>query len=189
MQKNMYDILRDANIELKHYDQGTEKTKCPECQPPHKSSDRPLSVTIEGENAVWNCHHCGYKGTTNTATNFVTTPRKTYVKPVIPTDKYTPDTLYEYFAERGISKETVQDQGIYADGAWIALPYFDENKQVVNIKYRTKSKKFKQSPNAKRTLYNYTNAHDQDVVIFVEGKIHSIRELPSKSQQDSFISR
>ena len=74
----MYDKLRDENIKLKHYQQGTEKTKCPECQPPHKASDNPLSVTIEGDNAVWNCHHCGYKGTTATSSNFVTPPKKTY---------------------------------------------------------------------------------------------------------------
>ena len=174
MKKNMYDILRDTGIELKRYDQGTEKTKCPECQPPHKLSDNPLSVTIEGENAVWNCHHCGFKGTTATATNFVTPPRKTYTTPSIPEEKYTPSSLYSYFAERGISKETVIEQGIYAEDAWIALPYYDENKKVVNIKYRTKSKKFKQSPNAKRTLYNYVNAYDKDTVIFVEGEIDAL---------------
>ncbi len=172
MKKNMYDILSESQIKLKSYE-GNEKTKCPECQPPHNKNDNPLSVTCDNGNAVWNCHHCGWTGSTNTgSTNFVTAREKVYVAPKLPEKTETPSSMYSWFAERGISKETVQKKGIYIeDKYWIAFPYKDEEGKVVNIKYRTQSKKFKQSPNAKRSLYNYDLVKDSETIIFVEGEM------------------
>jgi twinkle protein len=173
MQQTMYDVLRDENITLPNDGEGNQKVKCPSCQPPHKASDRPLSVTIENGAAVWNCHHCGFKGTTMIKrSNFTTAPKKEYVRPTPPTEINTPATLFSYFAKRGISKETVNKKGIYvADKYWMAFPYLDGNSEVINIKYRTKDKKFKQSPNAQRSLYNYERAKDAESVIFVEGEM------------------
>ncbi len=170
----MIDILYSENIKVKHHEQGNQKIKCPQCQPPHDHRDNPLSVTIENDHAVWNCHHCGYSGTTmrGNSTNFVARPKKVFVAPKLPTDPKRPKTLYDWFNERGISKETVDKKSIYVDQEkWIALPYKDETKATVNIKFRTRSKQFKQTPNAKRTLYNYDLAHKQEEVIFVEGEI------------------
>jgi twinkle protein len=169
---NMHDKIQKENINPKHYSEGTQKIKCPSCQPhDHNPKDNPLSFTIANNTAVWNCHHCEYKGAAG-STNFVTAPKKVYVTPLEPKSAQTPSTMYTYFAERGISKETVIKKDIYIDGkVWIALPYKDQNEKVVNIKYRTRDKKFKQSPNAVRTLYNYDLAKDEDTVIFVEGEI------------------
>jgi|TARA_R100000084_G_scaffold104648_2_gene61422 twinkle protein len=164
----------DPRIKLKNYNIGTQKVHCPECQPPHKLSDYPLSVTIEADGIVFLCHHCGYTGgTKNGSSNFVTRKEKVYQLPSVKeTDMLRPDTLFSYFAERGISKETVQKKKIYvSDKTWIAFPYHDQDGSMVNIKYRTRSKKFKQEPNAKRTLYNYDLAHDADTIIFVEGEM------------------
>lgn len=177
MQATMYEALDKEAIKLNNYGEGNHKTKCPRCQPPHNGKDRPLSITIENGIAVWNCHHCEFRGTTLTPrsggfNNFVTRPKKIYAVPEIPKTTKTPDTLYAYFSERGISSETVKKKGVYIEGDhWIAIPYHDKNGKVVNIKYRTKNKKFKQVPNAKRTLYNYDLAADEDTVIFVEGEI------------------
>ena len=64
--------------------------------------------------------------------------------------------------------------GIYAEGKndyWYAFPYYNLNSGIVNVKYRSEDKKFKQSPNAKKCLYNYNNIHGEDTIIFVEGEI------------------
>ena len=173
----MYEVLQEENIKLPHESDGNQKVKCPSCQPPHKAHDNPLSVTIENGTAVWNCHHCGFKGTTMRKSNYLSNnfkpaPKKQYVRPSTPTDINTPATLYSYFSERGISKETVNKKGIYvAEKYWMAFPYLDGNNEVINIKYRTKDKKFKQSPNAQRSLYNYERAKDATSVIFVEGEM------------------
>jgi twinkle protein len=174
MKKNMYDILNENQIKLKSYE-GNTKTKCPKCQPPHNKNDTPLSVTCDNGNAVWNCHHCGWSGSTNTTTNFVTAREKIYVAPKIPKETSTPSTMYSWFSTRGISKETVLKKGIYIDDKfWIAFPYKDAEGAVVNIKYRTQNKKFKQSPNAKRSLYNYDLAKDSKTIIFVEGEMDAL---------------
>jgi len=174
MKKNMYDILREQNIVYKHDGAGNQKIKCPQCQPPHDARDTPLSLTIENGNAVWNCHHCEFRGTTMTgaSNNFVAAPKKVFVKPSVPVDSSKPSGMYEYFAERGISKQTVQKKNIYVDQKhWIAFPYEDGDGAVVNIKYRTRDKKFKQTPNAERFLYNYKNACEEECVIYVEGEM------------------
>tara|TARA_Y100001938_G_C8098048_1_gene439487 strand:+ start:2096 stop:3808 length:1713 start_codon:yes stop_codon:yes gene_type:complete len=172
MKKSIYDILNENGIKAKSYE-GNTKNKCPRCQPPHNKNDNPLSLSCDGTSAVWNCHHCGWSGGTSTSTNnFVTAREKIYVAPKLPEKTETPSTMYTWFSERGISKETVQKKEIYIeDKYWIAFPYKDEEGKVVNIKYRTQSKKFKQSPNAKRSLYNYDLAKDSDTVIFVEGEM------------------
>ena len=56
----------------------------------------------------------------------------------------------------------------------MAFQYFDENGTLVNIKYRTVDKQFRQSPNAKRILYNYDNVYKSDTVIFCEGEMDCI---------------
>ena len=172
---NMHDVLNKENIRIRSTEEGTtQKVKCPSCQPPHKAQDNPLSVTINNGHAVWNCHHCGYKGTSlrGNSNNFVTAPKKIYVNPTMPSEPSKPSTLYTWFAERGISKETVLKKNIYVDAdAWIAFPYQDADNKVINIKYRTRSKKFKQSPNAQRSLYNYNLAKSCETIIFVEGEM------------------
>lgn len=163
------DKLNEERINPKHLQQGNQKLKCPSCQPPHNSHDTPLSFTINDDGAVWNCHHCGFKGGYTENYQF-TKPKPSYVKPAIPVKEERPSAMLTYFAERGISKDTIEKQGIYLEGRWIAIPYKDADASVVNIKYRTRDKKFKQSANAKRILYNYHKAKDEETIIFVEGE-------------------
>ena len=53
----MIDIMRklsDEGINIQTLTEGNNKIKCPKCQPPHKMSDNPLSVTIEGNTTIAN---------------------------------------------------------------------------------------------------------------------------------------
>lgn len=162
--------LNEKGIRVKHTQVGNQKTKCPECQPPHDSRDRPLSVNIKDDgSAVWLCHHCDFKGGTG-ETNY-TPVKKKYVRPETPNDPTKPQTMYTYFAERCIHKETVDAFDLYVENGWVAFPYLNKDNEVVNIKYRTRDKKFKQTPNAERSLFNYQNVHDREEVIFVEGEM------------------
>jgi hypothetical protein len=50
--------------------------------------------------------------------------------------------MYKFFAERGISKETVDFFKIYqTQNGQIAFPYFDTNNEIKNIKYRSNKEK------------------------------------------------
>ena len=91
--------LYEENIKTKHYDNGTQKLKCPECQPPHNSKDRPLSLTIKTEGIVWFCHHCEFKGgyTERTDIRTIRTNKLTpkYETPKVETKSYD-NFLYNY---------------------------------------------------------------------------------------------
>ena len=167
--------LTEENIKLKNFQDGTQKTKCPQCQPPHKMSDNPLSVTIKesGSVVVWNCHHCGFSGSKfeqDRYRYFKEPKQKTYEKPIVNNQSYS-DFMYEFFEARGISKSVVKEFKIFTDQDWICFPYYNEKSEVTNIKYRKTNKMFKQTTNSKPSLYNYDNIYRSDTVIFCEGEI------------------
>ena len=89
---------------------GQEKTKCPECSTGRrKSSDRCLSVNID--EGVWHCHHCGWKGSLNKKVKPLTSPVPT---PTLPEEPKTnlPDNIYQWFEDRGITRAVVDDAKI-----------------------------------------------------------------------------
>lgn len=167
----MWDQLAQKGIKPRHTDVGTsQKIKCPECQPhSHNPKDNPLSLTISFDGAVWNCHHCGFSG--GIGENSQRNKPKKFETPVVPEVKKKENFLYDYFKKRGISKDTVDKFRIFNENNWIAFQYFDENGSLCNVKYRTVDKKFRQSPNAKRIVYNYDQAAKAETVVFVEGEM------------------
>jgi len=169
--KDISTVLNENAINVKHYAEGNQKVKCPQCQPPHNPRDTPLSVTIESGKVVWNCHHCEFRGGQGDGSNNF---QKTYQTPVVPQQQSKDETMYDFFKKRGISKTTVDSMKIFNENSWMAFQYFDENGKLVNIKYRTVDKQFRQSPNAKRILYNYDNVYKSDTVIFCEGEMDCI---------------
>ena len=161
----------EHGIKLKKWDYGTQKGKCPVCQPPHKMSDNPLSVTINEEGTVWFCHHCDWRGSyfNRNTKNFVVR-RKDYKRPTPPADDVT-SQLYKYFEKRGIRKQIVDKFKIKDEKGWFAFQYFNKDGDLENIKYRTADKKFRQTQGAKQILYNYDVVHDKDTLVFVEGEM------------------
>ena len=161
----------EHGIKLRKYDHGTQKIKCPQCQPPHKMTDNPLSVTINDEGTVWFCHHCDWKGSFYNNSKSTYTPRKpVYVKPQTP-QQTTTQKMYEYFAKRGLTKTTVDKFQIFEEKGWYGFQYFNADDVLENIKYRTEQKGFRQSQGAKQILYNYKNVAKRETVVFVEGEI------------------
>lgn len=190
--------LSNENIRLKNFEDGTQKTKCPQCQPPHNKHDNPLTVTVSehGDSVVWYCHHCNWKGS-KFAANKQWQPSKTqkkYEKPVVENKTYN-DFMYDFFKKRGISKSIVEEFKIFNDGEWIGFPYFDAKSEIANVKYRTVDKKFRQTANTRPTLYNYDSIKDKDTVIFCEGELdvlsvaecgfNSVTTLPNGAPQEA----
>src|SRR2546423_15648368 len=55
--------LLQQGIRPKRYTSGDQKTLCPKCSHTRKDRKDPcLSLTIDGEGAVWNCHNCSWAG-------------------------------------------------------------------------------------------------------------------------------
>lgn len=164
----------DYGIKLRSFEHGTQKVKCPECQPHnHNPRDNPLSVTINEEGTVWLCHHCGFKGNCfkYDRPSYTANKPKRYTVPNHP-QPITSNSLYDYFKKRGISKEIVDDFNIVEDNnGWVSFQYFKAKGGLANIKYRSYDKKFRQEKDAEQIIYNYNRVHDAETVVFVEGEI------------------
>src|SRR5262249_22464862 len=140
----------EQGIRPRSYREGGQKLLCPRCSHTRKHrSDPCLSLTIEGEQAAWKCHHCGWSGaggeregrqSSRSQRRRPAAPVKQTAQPSDPTP-----ALLQWFAKRGISAATVQRYRIWAMRKYIrkldaevdciAFPYFRSG-ELVNIKFR-----------------------------------------------------
>lgn len=176
--------LNENGIYLNSYTHGTYKTFCPKCKntrKSHNTHDMPLSVTIENDKALFKCHNCENTGIVSDKQMYQTV------------SKSNPEKLNGWFSKRGISQKTTEDLGIYEWNDNICFPYIQEG-EVKNVKYRTYDKRFRQKPNAQRTLYNIDNVKkywdltgnknliicegEMDVVAFYESGVINAVSLP-----------
>ena len=83
----------------------------------------------------------------------------------------------QFFASRGISEGTLKRNQVAQEKTWmpgqpagdaIAFPYL-RNGEVVNVKYRTLDKSFRQVKGAEKILYGLDDVVGQDTIIIVEG--------------------
>ena len=174
------DGLAEQGIKLQSYNIGNYKTFCPECKnsrKPKNKGDTPLSVTIDNDGAVWNCHNCGWTGNSLTRPNGIRFEPKKIARPVLPTKQQQTSKMVDYLSSRKIGKETINEFRLYEDNhsfgkepeSCIAFPYVEDG-EIVNIKYRSYDKVFRQTPDAKRTLYNIDSIAG-DTAVFVEGEM------------------
>lgn len=173
----------DFGIELPRHGSGKNVyTLCPQCSDSRKKRrDKCLSVnTMDG---LWNCHHCGWKGSL---------AMEKEKKPVIPAKRTEPIKVIpfaasaidpsglQYLQERGIDRDVVERNGITtairsfggAKEGCLSFPYRVDG-QVVNVKYRTRDKKFSQEAGASKVVYGYDDISD-DVTFIVEGEIDKL---------------
>ncbi|WP_247895943.1 AAA family ATPase [Azospirillum brasilense] len=186
--------LLEHGIRLPSYGQGGHKIVCPQCSHTRRHKADPyLSVTVDDDSgAVWNCHHCGWTGNVGAQDHDapVPSPRPRKPKPVKPA--FTPGTLpegmVEWFANRGISRATLEAAGVTRVQTWmpgcapgatvgaIAFPY-RRNGEVVNVKYRTRGKRFRQEKDAEKVFYNLDGIAGAREAIIVEGEIDALSLL------------
>lgn len=160
------------------------RTTCPQCSPQrHKSWEKCLSVDVE--KGVWYCHHCGWAGGLGGKFDREEVVRH-FTKP-----KFEYNGVGEkekkWFASRGISERTLSDHQITSGPAWmhgpngggkvntIQFPFYFGG-EVVNIKYRTGDKRFRQEKNARKTFFGYDMAmkSPSETVVIVEGEMDKL---------------
>lgn len=155
----------DYGIEI---ESGQTRTFCPQCSPTRKKSyDKCLSV--DTDKGVWFCHHCGWHGGLGNTEREKAVAKKHFQMPKFVQSAITDQKVIKWFSERGISERTLSYFGIKSGMAWmqgpngggqtntIQFPYYF-NGEVVNVKYRTGDKRFRQEKNARKCFYNYDNA-------------------------------
>ena len=173
------ETFADYNIKIPERGGTNRYAKCPECSDSRKPSNRNTAcLSVNVEKGVWNCHHCGWKGALKTGrpTESVYIPPRPihYNKP-----EKVDDTVKEYLLSRGITAEvlerfqitsTVRNFGKEALKA-IQFPYFKDG-QVVNIKYRTRDKRFSQESGAEKIFYGYDDI--SETTIITEGEFDKL---------------
>ena len=147
---------------------GQVKTTCPQCSATRrKSGEKCLSVNVD--EGVWNCKHCGWAGSLKGKTH----------RPIIYKKQPITDKAEIYFKKRAIPKEIYEDENIGYDCTngknWITFPY-EKDGRVVNIKYRSSSKEFRQEKNAEKCLYRYDkiNKSQSKTLVITEGEIDTL---------------
>ena len=173
--------LQDFGIRLKSYSNGNHKVTCPKCSHTRANKhDACLSVTIDGDGFVYNCHHCGWNGGSK---NNVVYMKKTYRKPEYKPEVTKVSKVFEYLSKRGISKEVGENLGVglvkrfmpqTSKEEWcIAFPFY-RGGEVVNVKYRTVDKDFAQEKDCEKVFYNIDSIKNQEFAIYTEGEIDAL---------------
>ncbi len=158
---------------------------CPKCSHTRKKhGDKCLSVNLE--EGLFKCHHphCDYQGKITQAnwSEFVGEGIP-YTGIVHATDKPKPDIklpeskIPEWartiFKHRKITEATLQRNKIACNGREIVFPYFREG-EVVNVKYRTRDKKFRQETGGEKIFYGLDDIKDCCEAIIVEGEFDKL---------------
>ena len=110
-------LKSEYNIDASELSIGDHKTKCPNCQPPHKKSDNPLSIKVDPDSIIFKCHHCGWSGGVNegSGAKIIKTPRPAVF------EKCTNNELLSFFSKRGISPKTCDDHNIFVKNGYFCF--------------------------------------------------------------------
>lgn len=167
---------------------------CPFCSDNRRNkTDKVFSVDVKDNVALWFCHHCDEKGSTNlSASPENTAPARPIEhhkeKPivVVPIKSFDPlsEKQYEYMLGRGISKETCDLAGLVNSNVYIpkredrvpciGFPYENADGSTA-VKWRDGKKNFTQT-GAARSLWNLKGFTEGDLII-TEGEIDAISFL------------
>ena len=156
--------FEDYNIRVTK-DSGREKTLCPKCSHTRKKKNDPC-LLVNHDKKYFKCYNCDWWGYLN----------QTFEKNrVIEEPKTNPkkEGFYKWFFDRGISKETLDRLQVDLISNKIAFKYY-KGVDLVNIKYRTKDKKFSQTKDGQSCFYNLNTIKASDYVIITEGEIDTL---------------
>ena len=158
---------------------GKFRATCPKCVHDRKNK-RDLCLSVNMDDGVYNCHHCGWKGSLKEYA-----PKKEYRKldrsEFLEGAKITDSK--KYLNDRGLSDDTIEHFMVYEkvqkfpdnNGAWvskkcIAFPYF-RDADLVNVQYRSRDKDFRLEKDAELIFYNINSLNGVKKCIITEGQI------------------
>ena len=161
--------------------EGAKQGTCPLCSEDRKESNKKAQcASYDWDRGLGTCHNC------NTTFQMHTYQRKgasekVYVRPSLDTImKINSTKVEDWFASRGISKQTLTDLRVSEGMEWMPQTGRSENTirfnywmgdQLINIKYRDARKNFKLFKGAEKIFYNIDSVVGHDSVIIVEGEM------------------
>ena len=160
---------------------GNIKTYCPRCRQSRKNkADKSLSVNLD--EGVWNCHHCGWAGALPKTDKSVyqVLREQDFKKPPRHEISDLPRSIVKWFMDvRKISETTLKALGISAepyrgkDGRehhWVVFNYYLAG-ELVTYKKRTADKKFQMFSGGKVIPYNIDSISGKSECIITEGEM------------------
>lgn len=172
----------DFGIELGSKSGVEVKVPCPQCSNSRRKRSYPC-LNVNTERQVWNCWHCGWAGglTQGEYQKPAISSKKHYVRPDHRPLALT-ERAFKFFEQRGITVDVLIRNKIAVERVYLpqveeesnclAFPYF-RGGEIVNIKYRSPDKLFRQISGAEKILYKYDDL-DDDLTIFVEGEMDAL---------------
>lgn len=166
-----------------------QRAVCPECKKRKGGDIRDKDLAVNIEKKVWECKssNCGWTGFLKKE-DYGKDFKKEFIPKQIekkskPVPESNTDKLYKFFKIRGISKEVVDRNKITYEMVYInelkqetsaiGFPYYVDDK-LVNVKYRTKEKKFQQIKGGQKVFFKLNDLISQDYCIITEGEIDAL---------------
>lgn len=164
---------------------GQVATRCPQCAPQRKKhpNAKPLSVNID--EGVWKCHHCGWSGSLRQGEERRSRPNdwkpKVYRRPTLIATQLD-DQAKKFFLDRHISLSICEQYGITSMTRYlpseeeecrvVVFPFL-RGGDVINAKYRGINKKvFTQEWDAEKIVFGLQGIDDDSTtVIITEGEL------------------
>jgi len=173
----------DYNIDLPDNATGQHYTVCPQCSWKRKKQHIKC-LGINADKGFWHCFHCGWSGVLKNKREDYVMPIKKYAKPKVIESAELPDKVIDWFANRKITIETLKHFDIKNEKTYfsqsgkeesaVVFPY-KRNNEIINYKYRSGKKHFKQSKNAEKIFFNLDCIDNElDYLIICEGEIDAL---------------
>ncbi len=179
------ETYQGCGIDLEIDARGQHYTTCPKCSKDRKKSNIKC-LGIDANRKIWNCNHCGWSGRLKNHIDLPTrTHRPKYNKPEWKTTKQLPKKVINYFKERGISEATLISNDIqFAEDIYfsqvkdklgaICFPFKRKN-EVVNVKYRSGEKHFRQEKGSEKILFGLDDIDANDTILIItEGEMDKL---------------
>ncbi len=164
---------------------GHIKTFCPKCRD-SRSNKRDRSLSVDLDNGLWKCHYCQWSGGLPKDRGYESSlkyQRKEYVKPALKGSALLSEKALRWFAERGISMQTLTKMKITEGKEWmpqkgkevntIQFNYYKDG-ELINTKFRTGDKCFKLVSNAELIPYNLDAIKGSMSCLVTEGEMDAL---------------
>jgi twinkle protein len=164
---------------------GHIKTFCPKCRD-SRSNKRDRSLSVDLDNGLWKCHYCQWSGGLPKDRGYESSlkyQRKEYVKPALKGSALLSEKALRWFAERGISMQTLTKMKITESKEWmpqkgkevntIQFNYYKDG-ELINTKFRTGDKCFKLVSNAELIPYNLDAIKGSMSCVITEGEMDTL---------------
>ena len=159
---------------------GKSQGTCPLCSSSRKPENRKAKCcSYDWERGLGTCHNCDSTIQLHTYKR-KGKAEKVYVKPDYEHKTPVDDKALEWFTQRGISKDTLDELKVSTGSEYMPQTAKQENTiqfnyyvggELINVKYRDGRKNFKLYKGAEKVFYNIDNIVGHDWCVITEGEM------------------